>query len=492
VKIDNFYTATVYEKGAEVIRMLKTLIGDEAFRQGMDLYFARWDGQATTVEAFITCFAEASGLDLSAFFSWYEQAGTPELSVTKHFDLETRTLDLTLSQVTRATPGQTDKRPLPIPVALGLLDEDGGSLMETRVILVDEAVTKVRLEGVEREPVLSALRGFSAPVNLYTDESANDAFLLLASDVDLFNRWEAGQKLATRLIVARAAGGPNEVGEARFAEATGRSLADQSAEPAFKALLLALPSESELAVVSAPADPAAIHEAREGLRARMAVHLGDELRRLHGGLQDSGGFSTSAEAAGRRALRNAALELLAADAHAVNRERAIAHFDGAGNMTDAIGGLTALMLLGGADFEAALARFYDRWRNDPLVVDKWFQIQARDPSPGALARVIALTGHPAFDQRNPNRLRAVVMGFAAANPAGFHDADGGGYRFLADRVLAVDRFNPAAAARLLEPLGTWARYATPHSLLMRAELERIAAAPGLSTNVLELAARALA
>ena len=390
-KIDNFYTATIYEKGAEVIRMLKQLIGDSDFRRGMDLYFERWDGCATTVEAFIECFAEVSGRDLTDFFAWYEQAGTPDVAIAALYDRTAGTLELTLTQSTAPTPGQGEKKPLPIPVAFGLLDQDGRELRPTEVIVFDTAEHHVRLEGVSETPILSALRGFSAPVNLTTDAPARDAYALLAGDPDLFNRWEAGQSLARDLILARAAGRPDEVGEERYAEAMGRALDDQSAEPALKALLMTLPSEGDLAVFSAPADPAAIHGARQALRTRMALHLGPTLRRLHGGLQEAGAFSPDAESAGRRALHNAALELLAADPRVLNRDRARGHFDGARNMTDAIGGLNALMLMGGEDAEAALARFYERWKNEPLVIDKWFAVQARDPSEGALGRVLGLT-----------------------------------------------------------------------------------------------------
>jgi aminopeptidase N len=491
MKIDNFYTSTIYEKGAEIIRMLNLLLGEADFRRGMDLYFDRWDGHATTVEAFIDCFAEISGRDLSDFFAWYEQAGTPRLSIAAQFDEAAGALDLSLTQVTAPTPGQPQKRALPIPIALGLIDEEGRPLMDTRVILLESAQQNVRLEGIERRPILSALRGFSAPVNLETDEPGRNRYVILAADPDLFNRWEAAQKLAAELILGRAGGAPDDVGEERFAEAMSRSMADQSADPALKALLLALPSEGDLAVMAQPADPAAIHEARDLLRARFAVHVGDQLRRLHGGLQEAGEFSADAHAAGRRALRNAALELLAADPHGENRERAVGHFDAAANMTDAIGGLTALMLMGGADFDAALARFYDRWRDEPLVIDKWFQIQARSPAVDALARVEALTQHPDFDAKNPNRLRALIGAFAFGNPARFHDPSGAGYRLLADHVLAVDRFNPAVAARLLEPLAAWTRYTPALGALMRAEVERVVASPGLSKNVLEQASKAL-
>jgi aminopeptidase N len=281
------------------------------------------------------------------------------------------------------------------------------------------------------------------------------------------------------------------VGEERFAEAMGRALNDQASEPAFKALLLALPTESDLAVARPPADPSAIHEARQALRLRLAVHLEDNLKRLHLGLQDGGDFSPDAASAGRRALRNAALELLAASPRAETRDLAEGHYRAAGNMTDAMGGLNALMTLGGAAFATALSDFHARWKDEPLVIDKWFALQARDPAPEALERVIALTSHPDFDPQTPNRLRALVATFATANPARFHAEDGSGHRFLADQILSVDRYNPMTAARLVEPLGSWRRYRPDLGAKMKAELERIAAAPGLSRNVLELVGRAL-
>jgi aminopeptidase N len=492
IKIDNFYTATIYEKGAEVIRMLKIMIGDEAFRAGMDLYFDRWDGQATTMEAFIQCFAESSGRDLGPFFAWYEQAGTPRVNIEASYDAAAKALDLSLEQTTAPTPGQPDKTSLPIPVAFGLLDEDGRPLRDTEVIVLDSPSRRVRIEDVERQPVISALRGFSAPVNLTLEAPSKDSYVLLAADPDLFNRWEAGQSLARDLILARAAGHPDEVGEERYAEALGRALQDQSADDAFKALLIGLPTEPDLAMLSDEADPSAIHEAREALMARMATHLDAPLRDLHGRLQNAGPFSPDAAQAGRRALRNAAIELMAANPTPANRERVRAHYDGAGNMTESIGGLMALMRIGGEAFETALEDFYDRWRDEPLVIDKWFALQARDPSEGALGRVLGLTAHPAFDARTPNRLRALVATFSGFNPARFHDETGAGYKFLADQILIVDSFNPNVAARLLEPLGQWARYTPKLGQLMRAELERITKSPGLSKNVFELASKALA
>jgi aminopeptidase N len=500
LKIDNFYTATIYEKGAEVIRMLKTLIGAEAFRAGMDLYFERWDGHATTVEEFIRCFADTTGKDLSAFFAWYEQAGTPTVTVSHTYDAEARTVELDLSQFTAPTPGQPTKRALPTPVLLGLLDGEGrtlaferdGTAVDETLVVLDGETAKVTLTGVDQAPVLSVLRGFSAPVTLVTDAPARDRYVQLAGDPDLFNRWEAGQDLARALITARAKGAPDEVGEERFAQALGRSLSDQAADPAFKALMLSLPSESDLALAMQPSDPAAIHAARDALRMRLSVHLEEDLKHLHIGLQELGEFSPDAASAGRRALRNAALDLLAANPRSDVAELADGHYRAAVNMTDSIGGLNALMLIGGETFDAALADFYERWKSEPLVIDKWFALQARDPDEGALGRVMGLTAHPAFEPKNPNRLRALVSTFAAFNPARFHDPSGAGYRFLADQILAVDGYNPMTAARLVEPLGGWRRYKPELGALMKAELQRIAATEGLSKNVYELATKALA
>ncbi len=499
MKIDNFYTATVYEKGAEVIRMLKTLLGAADFRRGMDLYFDRWDGHATTVEAFIACFAEASGRDLTHFFGWYEQAGTPQVSVEETWDAAAGTLELRLSQATEPTPGQPDKRPLPIPVRLGLLDEDGHGLSfavdgaapcDEAMVVLDAASATVTLTGVARRPIVSMLRGFSAPVRLRAQVAPADHYVLMAADPDLFNRWDAGQTLAQALILSRANGAPDEAGEARFAQALGRAMADQAAEPAFKALMLSLPSESDLSMAMAPADPQALHDAREALRRGLAMALRADLERLHDQFVPAGAFSPDAANAGRRALRNAAIDLLAAGGAAV-ADRAWRHFHDAGDLTAEMGGLAALMLIGGEPYEQALAAFYTRWKDEPLVIDKWFALQARDPSEAALGRVLGLTAHPAFDPRNPNRLRALVATFASANVARFHEPSGAGYRFLADQILATDAFNPMIAARLVENLGSWRRYRPQLGALMRQELERIVAAPNLSKNVYELASRAL-
>ncbi|MBE7218314.1 MAG: aminopeptidase N, partial [Caulobacteraceae bacterium] len=397
VKIDNFYTATIYEKGSELIGVMRALVGEDAFKRGMDLYFARFDGQAVTMEDFRACFAEASGQDLSAFARWYAQPGTPQVRIEALYRTDLRELRLKLVQ---AQPGHDDAQPLPIPIRLGLLDEDGRPLaflppggdapVREHLLVLDGVSAEVTLAGVERLPVLSALRGFSAPVVLTTDEPPKDAYVRLADDPDLFNRWEAAQGLAADLILRRAAGLADELNEERYADALGRALDDQGASHAYKALLLALPTESELALLRQPADPAAIHAAREALRGRLAVHLGDRLRELHGALQSTAEFAPDAAEAGRRAFRNAVLDLLVADGSADAAERARGHVEAAANMTDAMGGLSALLQVGGEVLDEALAAFHARWKHEPLVIDKWFALQARDPSEGALGRVLGL------------------------------------------------------------------------------------------------------
>ncbi len=500
VKIDNFYTATIYEKGAEIIRMLRLIVGEAAFRAGMDLYFDRHDGEATTVEAFIRCFEAAADRDLSHFFVWYEQAGTPALQLGWTYAADTQELTVSLRQDTPAAPGQSENRPLPIPIRLGFLEQAGGALPVTwqgetaseHLIVLDSQEAQLTFAGVACEPVLSPLRGFSAPVRLVGAQAPSDLYCRMAADEDLFNRWEAAQSLASDLILARSNATPDLAGEARFAKALGRSLEDARADFGFRALMLALPTESDLAQAKArEIDPAAIHAARNHLRATVAKELGEVLHHLHETLVDTGPFSPLAAAAGRRALRNAALDMLCAAPDADTRASAVSHFGSAVTMTDQIGGLAALMALGGELFEQALKQFYVQWRADPLVIDKWFQIQARDPSADAMARVERLLLHPDFDRRTPNRMRALVQGFSVGNPAKFHAPNGEGYAFLAREIALVDAINPSTAARLLEPLCGWKSYIPSLGAQMRAELEGLAKRPETSKNVLELTLKAL-
>lgn len=487
--IDNFYTATIYEKGAEIVRMLQTLTGDAAFRSGMDLYFSRHDGQAVTIEAFLDCFGEVAPNLPANFYLWYQQAGTPLIALTSHWDSQSGTLTLEVQQELQASQALPSPAPMPIPIQFGLLTAEGEPIGETRLAVLDTASMLIRVTGLMARPIISALRGFSAPIRLTHVQSDSDRYVLMAADPDPFNRWETANTLAKDLILARADDRPDEEGEARYTLALARSLQDHGGGHAYTALLLDLPSEPDLALAQSMADPPAIHQAREVVRQRIARQLKEDLLRSYDQLQDTGPFKV--EAAGTRALRGVLLDYLVSLRDPRCDRLAVTHFSTASNMTDSIIGLAALMKIGGKDCETALADFYGRWSTEPLVIDKWFAVQARDPSSGALGRMLGLTAHPAFDGRNPNRLRALVGTFTQFNPAKFHDASGQGYAFLGDQILATDPLNPSVAARLVEPLGAWKRYRPDLATLMRKQIERIAGQQGLSVHVFENVSRAL-
>ena len=507
IEIDNFYTPTVYQKGAEVVRLIHTRIGAEAFRRGMDLYIARNDNQAVTIEDFVAAMQDASGIDLSAFAHWYAQAGTPELTAEDRYDPATRRYELTLRQSTPPTPGQKAKRPLPIPVAMGLIGpnghplparlagEDGAAAQDggTRLLLLEQAEQRFVFEEVPAPPVPSLLRGFSAPVRL--KGIARDRLRFLAvHDTDPFVRWDSGQQYATALILdlvaAHRRGEPLGFDEA-LAEAVRTTLAGAEADPAFAAEVLGLPGEGVIADQMATADPEAIHLVREHLRAGIGRRCARELRAAYDALADAGPYRVDGRSIGRRSLRNACLGYLAA-AGGEGVALAAAQYRAAANMTDR---LAALMLLSDTQDparDAALADFHARWRGDDLVLDKWFSIQAMSARADTLAQVRALYAHPDFDLRNPNRARSLIGAFAAGNPRWFHDAGGEGYRFLADAVIALDPINGATAARLVGPLGLWRRQAPERAALMKRELGRVLALPGLSRGTYEKVSKALA
>ncbi len=510
-EINNFYTATIYEKGSEVIRMLKVLIGDDAFRSGMDLYFTRCDGTATTIEVFLECFASASGQDLGRFARWYHQAGTPEVTVEAGYEDgasdEGGTFALTLRQGCPPTPGQDTKAPFVIPVAFGLLDADGAAL-EPRsadltaveaargVIVLAEAARTIRFTGLAGRPVPSLLRGFSAPVRLKAELSDDDLTVLVAHDHDSFNRWQASQTLAIRLLT-RSTRAIRDGGEPLFdpgyAAALGRLLDAGLSDPAFTAQCLALPSESDLANdLGRDVDPDAIHRARDALRAALGASLGGRLRALYDALAEDGPYSPAAGPAGRRALRNAALDLLAAGDRARGVALAEAQFERGANMTDVAAALAVLARVPGLPRDRALARFYDLFADDALVIDKWFALQAVQPDGDVLDRVRALMGHPAFSMKNPNRVRALIGSFAAGNPTRFNAADGSGFTFVADAVLALDRLNAQVAARLLSSFRSWRCLEDGRRARAAAALRRVATSPGLSVDVADIATRSLA
>jgi len=486
VEINNFYTATVYEKGAEVIGMLHRLVGPEGWRKALDLYFERHDGQACTIEDWLKVFEDAIGRDLAQFKRWYGQAGTPRIEVAERWEDGRYTLEL--AQSTPPTPGQPVKAPLVIPVAYGLIGADGTTLAEG-VLELDEPRQSFGWELPSR-PVPSLLRGFSAPAILERDAAPAERAFLLARDDDPFNKWEAGTTLALDAL-ARLAADEGAGVDADHLAALAAVADDPDLDPAFKALALGLPSEEEvIAHVAARGrapDPAAIHRARHALIAAIAAALGDRVERLYAANAVPGPYSPDAADAGRRALRARALGFLTAlDPEA---RAARAQFDAADNMTERMAALGPLVAYGRG--EAALAGFHADWAHDRLVVDKWFAVQgALTPPEAAVETVDRLTRHPDFDWRNPNRFRA-LMGSFAGNPAGFHRADGAGYRLFVDWLIRLDPVNPQTTARMTTSLGTWRMFDEGRQALIRGELERLAALPGLSRDTAEIVGRLL-
>ncbi|MFZ5492930.1 MAG: aminopeptidase N [Pseudomonadota bacterium] len=504
IEINNFYTSTVYQKGAEVVRMLHTVLGEAGFRRGTDLYFDRHDGQAVTVEDFVAALADANGTDLSAFMAWYRQAGTPQLTVERRHDAAARRYHLTLRQHTAPTPGQPDKQPLPIPVALGLLDADGRELPlrlqgegaavgSGRVLLLEAAEQTFTFEDIATAPVPSMLRGFSAPVRLVVDFTDAELAHLLAHDSDPFARYDAGQQLylrvIRRLIDARAAGQPLAL-DAGLLEAARRCLADTTLDPALVAELLTLPSETFIAGEVETIDPQAIHEARLFMRRALAQGLRDELLARYDALAPSGPYRFEAGEVGKRSLRNACLGYLA-ELDDIGADACWEQFESADNMTDSAAALALLAQLDVPERQSALDAFYQRWQGDAMVLDRWLSVQAMSRRAEALDDVRALLTHPAYAPRNPNRVRALVGAFVNSNPARFHAADGSGYAFLVDQVLTIDGFNPMLAARLAQALARWRRYEPGRQALMRAELQRLASA-SLSKDLYEVVSKALA
>ncbi|MBK1681621.1 aminopeptidase N [Rhodocyclus tenuis] len=529
VEINNFYTATVYEKGAEVVRMIHTLLGEDAFRAGMDLYFARHDGQAVTCEDFVSAMADASNVDLAQFMRWYERAGTPRLVARGQHDPATQRYTLTLTQlppapVAGAKADEDAVTPLHIPVTLGLLGADGADLPlrlvgedssaaapTTRTLSLTATTQEFVFAGIAAAPVPSLLRNFSAPVRLDLPASDDELALRMAHDSDAFNRWEAGQQLASRLILAaaeRLAAIPADTETntqaraavasdwpASFAAAAARILDavidGASADPAFAAEALALPSEATLAEEMSIVDPDALFAARSGLRRFLGTRLSERLHTLYAALAPSAAYRPTSADAGRRALRHLCLDLIAAANPEAGCALAARQFAAADNMSDQYAALVLLAHHGGAAAEQALADFHARWRHEALALDKWLLAQATSRRPDTLAVVRRLLAHDDFDLRNPNKVYALLRGFGA-NHVRFHAADGAGYRFLAEQTLALDAINPQVAARLARCFDRWRRFDAGRQAQARAALERLAAHDGLSRDVAEIVNRALA
>jgi aminopeptidase N len=504
-EINNFYTTTIYEKGAEVVRMVDCLIGPEKFRAGMDLYFQRHDGEAATVEQFIQCFADISGRDMTQLMLWYSQAGTPEVTVTTRYDATRKTCTLECRQSLAPTPNQPDKKPMVIPLVTGLVAKDGrdlplvlanGKAVERGVLELTEPSHTFEFTGIAERPVLSINRGFSAPIKLVTDLDTGDLAFLAAHDNDAFNRWQALQTVSTRLLIDNVAAlraGNTPRGDDKLIEAVAAILNDATLEPAFVALALVPPGEGDIArEIGKDIDPDAIFRARKTLRADIGDKLGPALTAVYDGLAIKGPYSPEAKDAGKRALRNVALDLLAATGKPDAIARAAKQYDTADNMTDRMAALATLSLHEGPAREGALADFYKRFADNALVVDKWFSLQAMSPEPGTLGKVSELTAHPAFSFANPNRVRSLIGAFAQSNPTQFNRADGAGFNFVADVILSLDPKNPQLAARMATAFRTWRTLETGRRAKAEAALMQIKAAPNLSRDLSDIVERALA
>ncbi len=498
IEINNFYTATVYEKGAELCRMMMTLIGEAAFRKAMDIYFERHDGEAATVEDFLACMSEASGRNLTQLKRWYEQAGTPKVKAETRYDEISKTFTLTLTQATPPTPKQQRKAPFHIPLSLGLLDASGNDMplhldgvgtLNTPLIELTEEQTTFRFRDVHHAPVLSLNRGFSAPVMVEVPQDEAQQLFLMGYDADSFNRWEAGQSLATSLIVKTIAG---EAAHAdAFAAALGKTLADGRLDDAFKALTLKFPTEQEIAAKLAhDVDADQIRAARNKVLAHVAGKLRSQLLKLLDGTQESGPYVPDSASTGRRALRYAALALLARADEAAALKAAEDDFHAASSMTAETGAIAAVLPLDDARVPALLDAFYQRHRNDALLVDKWFLFESSRPLPDAAGHVRQLLVHPDFNYTTPNRVYAVLGGFAG-NQAGFHAANGSGYALLADGILKLNGINPQVAARMATSFRTWRLFEAVRRGHAEAQLRRILVAPALSRDVYEIISRTL-
>ena len=504
MEINNFYTATVYEKGAEVVRMLATLLGEEGFRKAMDIYFARHDGQAATVEDFVKCMEDASGRDLSQFFHWYEQAGTPQVVAQSRWLEREGVFELTLTQSLAPTPGQSTKPNLHIPLAMGLvgpdgedmpLDLEGTGVLNNPVIELHDAVQTFRFRNVKQRPVPSVNRGFSAPVRLVSNLSAEDELALAGRDSDPFNRWEMAQNRASE-IVTRAIAAPDHAVSADLAkgygEALKRVLADNGLEDAFKALMAMLPGEQDLArELGNNVDPAAIHAARDAMRCSLGNQLKAELQRIWEALPAGDAYSPDPASAGRRSLGYAALDLLIAGDAANGATLALEHCRAATNMTDEMGALNVLARVDRPEREEALSAFYDSHRSDPLLVDKWMMLNAMAPFDGAIARVRELMDHELFDMTRPNRVRSLVGSFAAMNPVQFNAPSGEGYELVAEVIEKLDGFNPQVAARLATNYRSWRALEPGRRAKARETLIRLRDGANVSRDTYEIVSKSL-
>lgn len=504
IEINNFYTLTVYEKGAEVVRMLETLFGRDGFRKGTDLYFDRHDGQAVTCDDFIQCMEDANSVDLLQFKLWYSQAGTPEVIIEEEYDLASNTLTLSVRQSSAPSPGQPEKLPQVIPLAVGLLGPDGVDLcprlegettaqaLPTRVLTVKNQQEKFRFVDVPKGSILSALRGFSAPVRLKQNRTPEELAFLLSHDSDAFNQWDAGQLLATQAIQRSYAGedvsGLLELMVSAYGAISDRGTSDLS----YLSLLLALPDFDYVASFIKAVDPIRLQKAREGVKKTIAASLADVWTSLYARHHEPSSREFDAAAIGRRRLKNLCLDYLSTLETPESQALCLAQFDRSPTMTDRIAALSAIVNSDHPQKAETLSRFYQTWKDEDLVVCKWFTLQATCRKPGGLEAVKALMQHPAFDIRTPNHVRSLIGAFTQSNPANFHTEEGDGYRFLADQVIALNGINPQIASRMLTALTAWRRFDASRQMLMQGALERVAHTPDLSSDVYEVASKALA
>ena len=505
VEINNFYTVTVYNKGAEVVRMLHHLLGPEKFRKGTDLYFNRHDGQAVTCDDFVKAHEDANQMDLTQFRLWYSQAGTPELHVSRHYDAAHKTYTLTIKQTCPPTPGQEHKAPFLIPLAVGLLDQTGKDLpmqlrdeaaavQGTRVLQLKQAEETYTFIQVHNEPVPSLLRGFSAPVKVNLDLKDQERYFLMAHDSDDFNRWDAGQQLAVKIVKELV----DDLQQHRplylpepFIAAYRAILENTRLDKLLAAQAISLPSEIYIAEFVAPIDPVAIHKVVRFMRETLANHLKDLMQRVYAENRTPGEYRVEQEHVKKRALKNSCLGYLMETGDNAIYDLCYAQFQQGNNMTDVMAALVPLANNNCPQRDDALAAFYAKWKNELLVVDKWLGIQATSRLPGTLERVKALTSHEAFTLKNPNKIRALIGSFGHGNPAQFHDLTGEGYNFFTSKILEIDKLNPQIAARLATVYTLWKKYDEQRQRLMKQQLDAIIAEPGLSKDVYEIASKSL-
>jgi aminopeptidase N len=507
VEINNFYTSTVYNKGAEVVRMIHTLLGPKKFRAGTDLYFQRHDGQAVTCDDFVAAMQDASGVDLGQFVLWYSQSGTPELTVSDSWDKDSGVYSLTVRQACPATPGQERKKPFHIPLAVGLLDSQGNDILENetgvaspggkgRVLELRQQEQTFTFGNIQEKPTLSFLRDFSAPVKVNPCHDREELAFLMAYDSDLFNRWDAADRLSTIIIldlVEALRQNREPVLDEDFIQAIRMNLVNEQGDNALTAQALTLPAESYLAGQMETIDPDLLHRARLFVRRELAMRLRQEFIDIYRKNCEQGPYTITPEAMGRRSLKNICLSFLMAPDPVAPESLALclAQYRAGSNMTDVVAALSALANYPGPEREDVLEDFYNTWKSDPLVMDKWLILQATSSLETSLERVKALLHHPAFSIKNPNKIRSLIGAFCSGNHVRFHDGSGAGYEFLTEQLITIDRFNAQIAARMVSPFINWRKYEPNRQRLMKTQLEHLAAQEHLSNDLYEIVKKSL-